>query len=349
MNSDMLRARWTGEHQRIQAILDDIQDKKDWTKNLLAAEGLWGELSHIGSCRRPRLATEAAPRDLRGIFLEGVSLAESQHLADTDLDFAELRGVSLRGASLRGTSFRYGQVSNGTICDRANMEYCHCEGAVFRDASLKGVNFTGANIRGATFRNCDLSEANFFQVSFTGASAVSISRFRRTRFESDSQTTKIWSAVSDSTLRRYARIEIAKSRIRSSHPVLAALDLVLTNYGRSPLRLFLWAIIVWLCFGEVFGSHSLPASFEGTTLGSILCSVHPEFIEGASGKVLHLRGIEPFYLSAITLVGFGHSSIVPAPRDVAAHVWVLVEIVIGFIFLGGIAALLVQNVWIMEE
>lgn len=351
MRGTSLRSRWQGEEERVSAILVALRRGEDWTQNLLAIDGRWRELAELHTCCRERLASEAAPRDLRGIVLEGVDLSRAQGLADACLDFASLRGVNLRGSSLRGATLRFAEVSAGSVLDQASMEFSDCRQASFEETSLRGVDFFGADIRGAYFSNCDLESVRFKQVRFSRSSRLvgALAGCPRTRFKSATQTTKCWSLDTDIPLRRHARVEIAKQRLKLSHPLLAAVDLALTDYGRSPGRLFAWTILFWLFFGVLFAAYPLPRFLAGTDLGHVLCGLRPEFEKLNQPASRKLVGFEPFYLSAITLAGFGHSVVVPATGNISAHLYVFIEIVVGYILFGGVVALLVQNVWVMEE
>src|SRR6267378_2644477 len=95
-----LRRRWKHEEPRVAAILEHLRAGKDWTRRLLAANGRWAELEHIGTCPRRKLGDSAAPRDLRGITLRDEDLTATGGLADAVMDFAEITNVRFERCSL---------------------------------------------------------------------------------------------------------------------------------------------------------------------------------------------------------------------------------------------------------
>lgn len=345
-----LRKRWEGQEDRVAAIVADIRKKKDWTRNLLPQPGRWEALPHVHSCRRQQLNVEAAPRDLRGITLRGVDLSGRDGLSDAELDFARLSSVNLKRCSLRGSSLFSAQICEQSNLDRANLEFASCRRARFCDASLRDADFSTSDLRGVWFVHCDLAGTAFRDVTFRWSFAGEILLpWRRTRIISDEQSTRDWSARSDWEFKRFARADLARHSLEQAHPVLAVLDLLLTDYGRSPARLGLWAVLVWLLFAVLFAGVPFPVSSDAYGLQSIFRELEPRFFDLSTQSERGLTFAEGAFFSALALCGFSHSNIVPSHGSTVAQVLVVGEILAGYVLLAVFISLTIQNLWHPDE
>src|SRR5690349_9277251 len=120
-SAEELRDRWNGQEARIAAIVADMRSPEpiDWTRNLVAPQ----PILFLGVGTHPRLETDAASRDLRGICLRNADLTGTSGLADTDLAFATLENVSLGEAKMNGVSFRSATFLGSSTLHRARARH----------------------------------------------------------------------------------------------------------------------------------------------------------------------------------------------------------------------------------
>lgn len=345
-----LKKRWQGQEDRISSIIDDLQAGRDWTRNLVAKGEVWEDLPGLEGCPVERLAADYSKRDLRGLELRDVDLSGTGGLADSCLDFCEFKGVSLRGSNLRGTRMRRAKVSQASVLDGANLDHCDFSLCIFSESSLQGATFHNTDIRGTAFQECDLREVQFHRVRFSKGKLLGciFGAVQGTRFVSEDQDPSDWERRSDATLKRFAGLEIAKRRLSRTHPVLGGMDYLLTNYGRSPGRLLGWVIFVWLLFAVLFSAPPLPKILANTIAETTFLSMRPMFVRPCQEDSVDLSLPDALFLSAITLTNFGHSTIVPIEDSWSAKMYVLLEILTGYVLLGAFISLFTHILWIRD-
>jgi uncharacterized protein YjbI with pentapeptide repeats len=122
---------------------------------------------------------------LRGIFLEGASLAEVNFfhafLEETDLTEADLRGANLQEAQLSRADLRWVHLDSAHLegadlsevdLFQAQLPGAHMEGARLNGANLTKANLFGAHLEGAQLNGANLTEANLFKADLNGASLM---------------------------------------------------------------------------------------------------------------------------------------------------------------------------------
>jgi len=301
------------------------------------------------------------PRDLRqirwrGADLRGVDLSDSD-LTNADLSEADLRHARLVGARLRGAHLAGARLDDaellGADLEGAVLDRCHAPRAGFGgarlaaaslfEARLEGASFAGATLEGADLRRADLRHARFQDadlraadagravlagaelgpVQLAGASFVEAdlrgSRFLRVSgFEAatflradlrDADFSSAW------MLRRHISDEnyLDEFRGRSRfHQWLFLLWWATSDCGRSATRWAGWTALVTLMFGAIYQRLDVDYGDHGTWLS-------------------------PWYFSLVTLTTLGYGDVLPA--SVPAQIAAMVEVVIGYVLLGGVLSI----------
>jgi len=350
--------RWQGEERRVAAIVADLQSNKaDWTRNLLASDdGERRPLPFVHTCGRPKLETDAGPRDLRGITLRDVDLSGTEGLADTVLDYATFHNVrldaaSFNGASLRGVIFESGTSLIGIQAHFVSLEGASCKGLAlskaklqnsnlarcdFRNSDLRSSFFVDSNLFGCDFRGADLRSALFDRVRINEEGLFGFMSFRRawTKFGGRRQVRRELDQATSARLGDYIEQSTQIREMWHARPLQAFCRYLLSNFGRSATRFGLSTLGgFWLMFALLYTSFPLPTILRGTSLGSVLQRMpHPEF--SVNGEVRPLTIADSMYFSATTITTLGYGDITPADSDNLARFLVGAEAIAGVVILG---------------
>lgn len=291
-----------------------------------------------------QLAPERHPRDLRGIEFADLDLGDGAWLSDTALDWSRFERVEIHGnivnCSFRGAVF-------AQLCDLEDTTFEHCD---FRDAIL-----AGCNLRNCVFKNCNLLNANLEHSHFgaTVFKGVAINResalafmglgHRGTRFGGDYQSPE---TTTNSDIRVRTALEIVSrvGELRRERRALAVFWYLLANYGESATRLAFWAIVTWVVFGMWFAGFPVPRVLAGTPIEPLLNVGAPTMVSGAGCSVLYrCNPFLPWYFSAVTLTTLGYGDVHPAADCAIGQALVVVEVTLGYIFLGGFVSILLRS------
>ncbi len=261
-------------------------------------------------------------QDLRGANLEGADLRGAE-LSGALLTDANLRGVRAEGAGFGSA------VLDGALLCGADLRKCSFTGASLKGATLQAVDLTGARMVRADLSGADLAAAVVREVDFSNAK-LDDAVFRdadltRARFSGATGYTRVnWSGVNvlDADLngahlfRRHVTDELFLEEFRNqsrANAVIYWLWSVTSDCGRSLSR---WAgvtFLIALLFAAVYAV--LPIDYGD----------HPTWLS-------------PVYFSIVTLttLGFGDA----LPTTVAGQITVMLEVIVGYMMLGGLISIL---------
>ncbi|MBI5521499.1 MAG: pentapeptide repeat-containing protein [Desulfarculus sp.] len=263
--------------------------------------------------------------NLRGAVLSGADL-EWTHLQEADLREATLVGANLQGAFLGGADLRGVKGSwlafnqeGGSWVDRhggasshgVNFQGAHLEEADLRGADLREADFCGAFLVGADLRTADLRSANLEQANVTG---VKFSQDCRQRAFFG---TRLSTCYGSQMFKSYAEGQIFLEEYRRAHPGWFWLWWLTSDCGHSLLRWAGWSACFALVFGLIFfmmGTEHFKAENLPFTLPTML------------------------YFSGVTFTTLGFGDI--NPRTETAAGLVMLEVVLGYIMLGGLISIL---------
>jgi hypothetical protein len=257
-----------------------------------------------------------------------------------------LHGAKLDDAELLGAELATADFSN-VSAQRAGFGRATLRGASFFEADLKGSTFSGSDLRDcdlrvakldgsraveADLRDADLGGASLRDVDLTGASVAGASllnvdlRAARLRGIKDYATAAwVGADIRDVDfagawlLRRHVLDAnyIAEFRSQSrTHEVIYRLWWLSSDCGRSLTRWTLWSVFIALIFAGVYTQVDLDYGAHETWLS-------------------------PIYYSVVTFTTLGYGDVLPA--SVAAQVVAMVEVVLGYVALGGLLAILADK------
>ena len=280
-------------------------------------------------------------RDLRGVDFTGADLRDAQ-LVDADLRGAILHGANLTGAEMARADLRRAVLDHAE-CSQVGLGEATLVGASCFEACFEHASFVGADLRGvdlrqsrcaharlrrarlehADFSGADLSHADLVETEVDGACFKGVD-FRRARMrhlggferavfiEADIRDVDFSHAY---LLRRFIMDQnyLAELRSRSRyHAVVYWLWWATSDCGRSLSRLGVWIAAVTFAFGFAY----------------TFCSIHygdPE------------TWLSPYYFSLVTLTTLGYGDVLPA--SAGAQALVMMEVVVGYMMLGGMISI----------
>lgn len=321
-----------------------------------------GELTRLETVLSAIRAGKPAPPDLRGIRLIGESL-EGADLSGVDLSGAELSSANLSGANLLGaklvgaslyeTDLTNAELLGANLTD-ANLERCNGQragfgganctrtrffesdlaGATFTDAKLEqadlrlamldGARLRGANLQGANFEQASLQAADIEYALVEGANfdRADLRKVRLRGLKGCEQASWLGADIFEVDftgaylIRRHIMDENYlfefRNRDRKS-AVLYVLWSATSDCGRSVGRWALWTALFAVGFAVLYSQMDIGWGEDPTP-------------------------IAPLYFSVVTLTSLGYGDI--TPHTSIGQITVIVEVVVGYVLLGGLISIL---------
>ncbi len=226
-----------------------------------------------------------------------------------DLNQAELSGADLRGANLRSTDLIQADLI------QAELSGADLRGANLRLAKLIGATLVGADLSGARliavdFSKADLRHANFERAEVLGAQINRWTICRGIRVDTCYGSPRFKRTAQDQEF-------LEEWRRARGHKLLYWLWLISCDCGRSLILWASWSVLMAVFFGIIF--HSLGStSFNETS--DFPWSLH-----------------KTIYYSVVTFTTLGFGDI--TPNTTTAAYWVMAEIILGYIMLGGLISI----------
>lgn len=283
--------------------------------------------------------------DFSGAELSGADLSGSR-LVGAQLSAAVLHGAKLDDAELLGAEAEGADFSSASAA-RAGFGRAKLQGASFFEASIGAATFSGSDVRdadfrvakldgsravGADFRGADLSGASLREVDLTGVQVAGASLtnadLRGARLGGILDYASAGWCGADIRdvdfagawlLRRHVLDEnyIAEFRSQSrTHEIAYKLWWVSSDCGRSLTRWTLWSVFIAGIFAGIYTQVDLDYGAHETWLS-------------------------PIYYSVVTFTTLGYGDVLPA--SVAAQIVAMVEVVLGYVALGGLLAILADK------
>lgn len=259
--------------------------------------------------------------DMRGAILHGAQL-DGAEMARADLrravlDHAQCAQVGFGEAKLVGASCFEACFDNasfvGADLRAADLRQTSCSHARFRRARMEGGDFAGADFSHADLVETEVEGACFKQVDFRRARMRHLGGFEHAVFiEADIRDVDFSHAY---LLRRFIMDQnyLAELRTRSRWgAVVYWLWWITSDCGRSLARLGVWIAAVTCAFGFAYGFFPIHYGDPETWLS-------------------------PYYFSLVTLTTLGYGDVLPA--SVGAQALVMMEVVVGYMMLGGMISI----------
>jgi len=341
---------------------------------LRAVEGDDGDSSSLkdvlAELRRRRDAGERLPAPSESFSLAGQHLV-NQDLAGLDLSRCDLSGAELSGVDMTGTRLVGARlvkaILHGAKLDEAELLGAELGDADFSNASaqrvgfgrttLRGASFFEADLQGSTFSGSDLRDCDFRVAKLDGSRAIEADmrgaacdgaslrdvdltgvqlsgtslrnvdlRGARLRGIKDYASAEwVGADIRDVDfsgawlLRRHVLDEnyIAEFRSQSrSHEFVYRLWWLSSDCGRSLFRWTLWSVFIAVVFAAVYTQVDLDYGAHETWLS-------------------------PLYYSVVTFTTLGYGDVLPA--STTAQFVAMVEVVFGYVALGGLLGILADK------
>ena len=263
-------------------------------------------------------------RDLSERDLEKVIRQEANfmgaNLMEGNLMEAKLLGANLQNVSLHFANF---QKANRRI---ANLQEANLMGANLQEAKLLGANLMGANLIGANLQEAILASANLEGANLEGAyfestDFTSVKYNLRTRCK-DVRVDTCYGPM----FKRFAQDQDFIDELLSRNwrwKLLWAIWNIFADCGRTPWRWIFWSLFFAIWFG--FNYYWMgPESFR-------LAGSEP------GGQPLPFTYGTMIYYSVVTFTTLGFGDV--TPQTPTAAWWVMAEVVVGYIMLGGLISI----------
>ena len=282
--------------------------------NLAGADLSGTDLSRTNLTRANLVGT-----NLEGAVLFGATLDHAELLK------ANLRGADLTQASARGTGF------GGADLDKANLFNATLTGATFTQANLTGVDARTADLTGARLRECCLHDADCSQSVLCEAD-LGESDVRGATFEGADLRRSRLSGVREGTAANWIGADILDVDFRGAY--LVRRHIVDQNYLHEFRRQSKTTeAVYWVWWATSDCGRSFVRWGLLTAVLAAIFAVLYQFVE------LDLGGrpdnwMTTIYFSFVTLTTLGYGDIVPT--SAVARIVALVEVIAGYMMLGGL-------------
>lgn len=268
--------------------------------------------------------------NLKGANLKGADLMDAK-LKGADLSWVNLEGASLSGANLEGAklfkAYLKGAYLYMAYLKDAYLAVAYLKDADLYDATLEGADLSeatleGADLSGANLKDADLSLANFANACVVRVKYNGKALYKGIRIDScyGSQMFKTFAMDQD-----YIEEFRSKSKLNM---FLYRLWLFSSNCGRSMLLWAVWSAV--LLAGFAWKYHLLGKD----------AFIHPLITIGTT-TISTWDWLAPIYFSFVTFSTLGFGDIHPVTPE--ARIWVMVEVMLGYIMLGGLISILANK------
>ncbi len=258
---------------------------------------------------------------LAGAILRNAKLHRAE-FTGADLSEANLENVAARQAGfgmacLKGANIFQADLSDSTLSksdlEAANLSAACLKGVRMREAMLGGVKFTSADLS-----YCDLAMSNVARASFKNANLQNCSLRLLQGFEKADWTGVDVRDINFAGAYRVRRFILDQNYIKEFREssraanVLYYLWWISCDCGRSMLRWCLLIVFLSMIFAGLYSLVDIDYGDRVTWLSSL-------------------------YYSVVTLTTLGYGDIVPA--SAAAQGIAMLEVVIGYMMLGGLLSI----------
>ncbi len=257
-----------------------------------------------------------------GVNLTGANF-DSAVDTESCFDGAELQRANFENFKSTSSSFRNSILVN-----------CHTNDKTwFINTDFKKANFWRADLTGTDFLCSHFEGANIREANFSGSNITSITYDKFIRCSG----TRISSSYGNQMFRRFVMDKAYIAEFRKRHPWLYWVWYISSDCGRSLFVWTMWSLFFAVLFGVVFAEYSsffwLPEWMKS-------------FLENLNPEMAYLNGLEtgwftPYYFSIVTFTTLGFGDI--TPLNTAGQIWLTLEVVIGYVMLGGLVSILANK------
>jgi hypothetical protein len=316
------------------------------------------------------IETKEVDRDLRGAPLSGADLLKA-HLSGADLLKANLSGTYLREANLSVANLWGADLSKanlrGANLSRANLWGCNLSGADLTEADLSGTNLSEANLSGANLWKTNLSGAILRVANLSGAnlwecnlSSAELGEVILTTDEVFNRLIKWWAPKILSHIPFLNRTKPFQNWKKVGMTILSGIDTAKFNGSKNPiLKRYIedyqfiqsfkkkdwfhrWIFYpVWKVTSDCGRSLLLWLIWSVGLMG--LFSWVYYYHQGDWFNQVDLNWWNVWYLSLTKFMSLGFGNAPLKIDHYTARVWMMVEVVIGYVMFGGLISILINK------
>ncbi|MBW2408468.1 MAG: pentapeptide repeat-containing protein [Deltaproteobacteria bacterium] len=300
------------------------------------------ELWNAWRKEHPEISIDLTGANLRHLNLENADLSHAD-LTGANLSFSNFKNANLTFACLDGgilsfASFREANLT-AAILDNTYLEDADLQGARLAGASLKNAILTNSNLKNSYLVDAHLDGSNLSAVNLENTNLSSVTFDQNISWNVYKQTglnlKKIWK-------RRYDILLDTTMRCKGVNAT--------TCYGSQMFKLFLqdqdfleefldkpWGkqvFIIWWLFADCGRSLVRWAGWSlllACCFAAIFWTLGPKAFDT---QHLNFGFITMFYYSVVTFTTLGFGDIIP--KTSTAALWVTLEVILGYVMLGGL-------------
>ena len=302
-------------------------EERSLLRALLVGEDLAGldlsgwDLGHARLERAKMQGSRLVRARLERASLYRADLSEAEllgaNLQHANCEEVRLNRAGLGGANLQGVQAQGAQLEGSTLVDarlvEGNFQAANLRGARMQGADLRGADFSRADLRDADLRGAQVAGASFDGALMEGVRLRGVGGYQRASWLGiDMHRIDFNGSL---MLRSFALDQNYLHEFRNTsrmHQWIYQLWFLTSDCGRSPLR---WALLTTV----------LILGFTGA-----IASVPMDYGD-------HETWLSPLYMSVVTMTTLGFGDALPA--SVAGQIVVMVEVMTGYLMLGGLLSL----------
>lgn len=296
--------------------------------------------------------------NFEGIYLYGTMLSNSI-LYGSNFENANLLNTFLESSNLNSSNLMNTNM-NLTVLRSTQLNSSHLEGANLENSYLLSTNLDMAYLGGAILKNSTIKSNNISNIKYNPHTRFYyypfilviwilsclynklrrkilqrrpiLKRYLQTKFIGINTSEIDWSKnprlISDIRYQQF--INDFKNRSWLHKYLFYPLWGLTSYFGESFGLWFMWLILFIAGFGAVYTGYP-PPSFLPERVRDFLCNIYP---------IITLNGVklshwfDTYYLSGLVFTSLGLGSF--KPENLAGKVWILAEVLLGFIMLGSL-------------
>jgi hypothetical protein len=285
--------------------------------------------------------------DLKGaklmhMNLENANLAKAD-LKEANLSFTNFKNANLVFSNLEGAIFYFANFES------ANFGAAHLQNAYLEDANLTGARLSGANLKNAIMANSNLKNAYLVDAHLEGANLSAVN-FKNANLSSVTFDQKIMWKLAKTTRFSLKKLWNQRYNILLDTTIRCKGVNAATCYGSQQFKLFLqdqdfleeylekkWGkriFFIWWLFADC--GRSLGRWAWWSLLLALLFAYFFWLLGSNSFNTQHLNFnfLTMFYYSVVTFTTLGFGDIIP--KTTTAAMCVTVEVILGYVMLGGL-------------
>lgn len=307
---------------------------------LLSGIDKWNEWRRVNrSTLLDFTGADLRKRNLCGADLTGANFSRA-NLVGADLSLSKLYGAVFTDCILLGTNFQ------GAHLMEADLSSSNANGADFRNAFLLGARVENSSLfsvkynRWAIYRGIRLSGSYGSQLFLRFAHDQSfIEEFRG---QANARPLIKVSGKAHFLRQCFAHVKTFPS-IRKQNPkkykswLIYLLWSIMSDCGRSFSLWFMWSLLFAIFFGAVYAGYPVP-DWLPEPLAHILIDIAPSI--DTQGR--DATAFTPYYFSFVTFTTLGFGDVLP--KNLAGELWLTLEVVLGYVMLGGLISIFATKV-----